>query len=98
MTPQAFGSYNDAIFKALVNQAVKDGELPSTIRTSAASMSRPGSFGIDVWDTATGTGWDLTTARQVAAHEFYLGMTMPDGTVILDVNPLIYFRKPPQGP
>jgi hypothetical protein len=96
MSPQMFGSYNDAIFKAIVNQAVEDGTLPSTIQTSGVSINRPGSFGIDVWDTATGRGWDLTTPRQVAAHERYLGMTMPDATVITDVNPLVYFRVEPE--
>ena len=94
MTPQMFGSYNDAIFKSLARDAVSTGELPSTIRLAPSSLNQPGTFGIDVWDIATGRGWDLTTAGQVARHERYLGMTMPGGTVITDVNPLIYFRFP----
>ena len=93
-TPQKFGSINDAVFKALVNQAISDERLPSTFRTAPASMNNPGTFGIDVWDRAIGQGWDLTTAtsRQVLNHERYVGQSMPDGTVILQVNPLVYSR------
>jgi len=96
LTPQAFGSVNDAVFKANVMRAVEDGILPSTIRTSPASMNVPGSAGIDVWDTATNVGWDLTTAkgREVLAHDLrYLNQLAPDGTQILDVRPLVYSRN-----
>jgi RHS repeat-associated protein len=94
-SPTKFGSVNDAIFKTLVNKAVDDGILPATIRTSPASMNVPGSAGIDVWDLATGRGWDLTTARsaQVLGHDLrYLGQAAPDGTIITDVTPLVYTR------
>ena len=58
-------------------------------------MNRPGSAGIDAWDTATGAGWDLTTARveQVVGHDLrYLNRSTPDGTMITDVRPLVYSR------
>jgi RHS repeat-associated protein len=89
--PSRFGTVNDRVFKSLVKDAIDKGYLPSTLRVTPG---RPGVFGIDVWDSATGVGWDLTTAtvRQVAGHERYLGMTMPDGTQILDVRPLVYTR------
>jgi hypothetical protein len=97
--PTKFGSVNDSVFKALVKKAVAEGRLPPTIQTSPSSMNVPGSGGIDVWDTATGRGWDLTTARseQVVGHDLrYLtgisGVTAPDGTVITDVTPLVYSR------
>lgn len=97
---QRFGTVNDQVFKSLVRDAIDKGFLPSTLRVTPG---RPGVFGIDVWDAATGVGWDLTTAtvRQVASHERYLGVmngvrtaakAMPDGTVILDVRPLVYTR------
>ena len=94
--PTKFGSVNDAVFKALVKQAVDDRLLPASIRTSLSSMNVPGSRGIDVWDTATGVGWDLTTARveQVIGHDLrYLGNRTPDGTLITDVRPLVYARQ-----
>jgi hypothetical protein len=93
--PTKFGSVNDAVFKSLVKQAVEDGRLPATIRTSPSSMNVPGSPGIDVWDTASGRGWDLMTARseQVLGHEArYVGRTAPDGTLINEVIPLVYSR------
>jgi RHS repeat-associated protein len=96
LTPQMFGSVNDAVFKAFVKQAIEDGILPPTIRTAPASMNRPGTAGIDVWDTATGVGWDLMTAknRSVLSHDAkYLNRTAPDGTVIRDVRPLVYSRQ-----
>jgi RHS repeat-associated protein len=94
-SPTKFGSVNDSIFKSLVKQAVQGGRLPATIRTSPSSMNVPGSRGIDVWDTATGRGWDLTTARseQVLGHDLrYLGQAAPDGTIITDVTPMVYSR------
>lgn len=94
-TATKFGSVNDAVFKSLVKQAIEEGRLPPTIRTSPSSMNVPGSGGIDVWDTATGRGWDLTTARseQVLGHDVrYLNRTAPDGTLIIDVTPLVYSR------
>lgn len=94
-TATKFGSVNDAVFKSLVKQAVQDGRLPPTIRTSPSSMNVPGSPGIDVWDTVTGRGWDLMTARseQVLGHEGrYVGRAAPDGTLINEVIPLVYSR------
>ena len=94
-TAQMFGSVNDAVFKALVKQAVTDGQLPSTIRTAPSSLNQPGSSGIDVWDTASQVGWDLMTARgrSVLNHDIsYTGKPAPDGTVIREVRPLVYQR------
>jgi RHS repeat-associated protein len=95
LTPQMFGSVNDAVFKALVKQAVSEGVLPATITTAPSSLNRPGSAGIDVWDTATGVGWDLMTARgrEVLNHDArYVNKSAPDGTVIREVRPLVYSR------
>jgi hypothetical protein len=93
LAPHTFGSVNDAVLKAHVLQAIEEGRLPATIHVSP-TFNQPGRGGIDVWDSATGIGWDLTTAtsRQVAGHERYLGQTMPDGTVIGHVRPLVYSR------
>jgi hypothetical protein len=93
LSPHRFGSINDAIFKAEVLQAVQDGRLPPTIEV-AATFNQPGRGGIDVWDKATGTGWDLTTAtvRQIRSHQRYLNRTMRDGTRINQVRILGYSR------
>ena len=78
----------DDAFKRMVLQVQKEGGLPASLR-----VSPNGVYGIDVWDSATGVGWDLTTAtvRQTAQHDArYLFQVMPDGTTIIDVNPIVY--------
>jgi hypothetical protein len=94
-TPQMFGNYMDAIFKANVLQAQEQGLLSQTLRVTPPSMNQPGIFGIDVWDPAIRKGWDVTTAtvREVAGHDArYIGSTQPDGTVLQEVDPLVYTR------
>jgi hypothetical protein len=94
-SPAKFGSLADAVFKAGVRAAQDTGRLPQSLQLTPASMNQPGTFGIDVWDPLTGRGWDLTTAtvRQIVGHDLrYLGTMMPDGTIIQDVNPLVYTR------
>jgi hypothetical protein len=100
IAPTRFGEIVDAIFKSLVQHARRNGLLPQTIRTAppplAISGSRlPRGGAIDAWDSATGIGWDVTTAtvRSVAGHERYINRAMPDGTRIRDVRPLVYPRS-----
>ena len=99
VTPQRFGEIVDALFKSLVQQSRRDGLLPGTIRTAppplAISGTRlPRGGAIDVWDTATGVGWDVTkaTGRNVLKHERYVGRSMPDGTLVREARPLVYLR------
>ncbi|WP_179959358.1 SpvB/TcaC N-terminal domain-containing protein [Marinobacter changyiensis] len=95
-----FGNAADDHFKGLVDDAIESGQLPNTFRTTPR-----GRYGVDVYDTATGTGFDLTTAtvEQVAGHDLryipqilggagYRGRPLADGTVIQDVIPLVYRR------
>ncbi|MGB8951188.1 MAG: hypothetical protein WCC06_00780 [Candidatus Aminicenantales bacterium] len=112
-SPQEFGNIVDAIFKSLVQQARRDGLVPRTIRTAPPPLSISGTHlprggAVDVWDSATGVGWDVTkaTGRNVAEHDvrYLLGRakrdgtivpprnTMPDGTRLRDVRPLVYPR------
>ena len=98
--PTTFGNLADDQFKLLVTEAVRNGELPATIKPTPRWI-----YGVDVYDSATGTGWDLTTAtvREVAGHDLrylpshvfgakYVGKPMQDGTVLNDVVPLLYHR------
>jgi RHS repeat-associated protein len=90
MRATEFGTHVDAIFKAHVMHAIDEGVLPATFQ-----VTRRGRYGVDVWDQATGLGWDITTAkvREVVGHDVrYIGETMPDGTTIVDVIPLVYTR------
>ena len=96
------GTYADAIFKAHVRQAIADGRLPGTLRVSPTVTINPRDPTVrlpqtDVWDTATGEAWDLTTAsaRGIEAHEtLYIGRRMPDGTVITRIHFLVYHARP----
>ena len=91
------GTYADAFFKAQVRQAISDGQLPSTIRvsptltinTADATTARSQ---VDMWDSATGEAWDVTTVTDASklGHEKYVGMTMPDGTAIRVLHYLVY--------
>lgn len=99
VSPQRFGEIVDAVFKSLVQQARRDGVLPETIRTAPPPLAISGTHlprggAVDVWDSATGIGWDVTkaTVRDVAKHERYINRAMPDGTRIRDVRPLVYPR------
>jgi hypothetical protein len=93
-----FGNLIDAIFKSFVLRAQQDGLLPSGLRVTPR-----GRYGPDVYDPAIGKGWDLTTAtdRQVAGHDIryitggqpFRGRPLPDGTVINEVDPLVYTRN-----
>ncbi|MFN0088302.1 MAG: SpvB/TcaC N-terminal domain-containing protein [Blastocatellia bacterium] len=98
--PTAFGNLADDEFKRLVTEAVGKGELPASITVTPKLT-----YGVDAYDSATGTGWDLTTAtvREVAGHDLrylpssafgagYKGKPMQDGTVLNDVVPLVYHR------
>jgi RHS repeat-associated protein len=95
-----FGTVLDAIGKAHVRQSIADGRLPSTYVTSptvgiSRGFPRAWYRATDVWDTATGRSWDFMTPREAYFYEHegkYLGQTMPDGTVITEVNPLFYTR------
>jgi len=116
--PQRYGEIIDALFKSLVQQAKRDGLVPRTIRTAPPPLAITGTTlprggAVDVWDSATGMGWDVTKAkvRDVAEHDirYLLGRTitrgkrkgtfipprntMPDGTVLRDVKPLVYPRN-----
>jgi RHS repeat-associated protein len=94
VNPRQFGNLADEAFKRQVVQAVRGGHLSKTIRVTAN-----GKFGPDVWDSATGVAWDLTTAtvREVAGHDKrYIGAVMKAGgraVTITDVIPLVYTRK-----
>jgi hypothetical protein len=94
------GTNADAFLKARVKQAVADGTLPSTIRVSPTVTINPGPAArlpqVDIWDSATGEAWDLTTAREaeILKHQRYVGMTMPDGTVITQLHFLVYHAIP----
>jgi hypothetical protein len=112
ISPQRYGEIVDALFKSLVQQARRDGLLPETIRTAPPALAISGRFvpkggAVDVWDAATGIGWDITTARgnSVAQHDirYLLGRltggrfvpprkVMPDGTQLKDLRPLVYSR------
>ncbi|MDP9203745.1 MAG: hypothetical protein M3P26_17715 [Gemmatimonadota bacterium] len=91
----------DAFLKARVRQAVADGTLPSTIRVSPTVTINPNNPTVrlpqvDIWDSATGKAWDLTTAKEaeILKHQHYVGMTMPDGTVITELHFLLYHAIP----
>jgi hypothetical protein len=79
--------------KQLVQADIDSGALPSTFRVTANFQ-----YGPDVFDTATGIGYDLTTATnlQVFKHDDkYIGSTVVfDGIsyVVNDVLPLVYNR------
>jgi RHS repeat-associated protein len=92
MTPARFGNLVDEIFKNKVMDSISAKRLPDTFRVTATS-NKGVAYGIDVYDTATGEGYDVHPAneRQVLKHmDKYEGETMPDGTVINNVNPLVY--------
>ena len=94
-TPALFGSINDAIFKTLVEQAVREGRLPATLRISLPGLTNGANVEIDVWDISTGIGLDLMTAREASVLRHtreYLGQPAPDGTIIIEVRPLVYQR------
>lgn len=102
VSPQRFGEIVDALFKSLVQHAKSNGLVPQTIRTAPPPLAISGTRlplggAIDVWDSATGVGWDVMKAsvRSVAGHERYLNRLMPDGTRIRDVRPLVYPREAP---
>jgi hypothetical protein len=94
------GTAADAFLKARVKQAVADGLLPSTIRVSPTVTINPVPSArlpqVDIWDSATGKAWDLTTASEaeILKHQRYVGMTMPDGTVITELQFLVYHAIP----
>jgi RHS repeat-associated protein len=91
LAPMAFGNLIDDAFKNLVQQDIAAGILPSTLR-----ITPRGTYGVDAYDSTTGIGYDLTTStvRQVAGHDQrYIGKTMPDGTIIKDVIPIVYNRQ-----
>jgi RHS repeat-associated protein len=91
--PTSFGNLADARMKQLVQADIDSGALPSTFRVTANFQ-----YGPDVFDTATGIGYDLTTATnlQVFKHDDkYIGSTVVfDGIsyVVNDVLPLVYNR------
>jgi RHS repeat-associated protein len=99
MTPMKFGNLVDEIFKEKVVESIAQNQLPSTMRVTATS-NKGVAYGIDVYDTATGEGYDVHPAnsRQVLKHmDTYEGKTMPEGTKITNVNPLVYespWKKP----
>jgi hypothetical protein len=98
--PTRYGTVVDAITKTNVRQAVAEGQLPSTFRTSPTvglnrGWERSSYRAPDIWDTATGQSWDVMTpnSNYFYQHESkYLGVTLPDGTLIQEINPLFYFR------
>ena len=86
--PQRYGEIIDAVFKSLVHQAKRDGILPKSIRTAPPPLAISGTKlpkggAVDVWDSATGIGWDVTkaTVRDVADHDvrYLLGRTITRG-------------------
>lgn len=86
--PQRYGEIIDAVFKALVQNAKRTGALPQTIKTAPPPLSITGTRlpiggAVDVWDSATGVGWDVTkaTVRDVAGHDvrYLLGRTISRG-------------------
>lgn len=86
--PQRYGEIIDAVFKALVQNAKRTGALPQTIKTAPPPLSITGTRlpiggAVDVWDSATGVGWDVTkaTVRDVAGHDvrYLLGRTITRG-------------------
>lgn len=91
--PTTFGNLADARFKQLVQADINAGRLPSTFR-----VTPNGVWGPDVFDTATGIAYDLTTATnlQVFKHDSkYIGEYVTfDGVsyLIRDVLPLVYTR------
>jgi RHS repeat-associated protein len=95
LRPMDFGNLMDDEFKLLVQENINTGRLPNTLR-----LTPRGRFGVDVYDTATSIGYDLTTAtvKEVAGHDaryiFTIGQrAMPDGTIITDVRPITYMRN-----
>jgi hypothetical protein len=87
-----FGNLIDEIWKEMVQQAILEGRLPSSFRVTPTSR-RGAAYGVDVYDTATGEGYDLHPAneKQVLKHmNTYEGEPMPEGTVIKQVNPIVY--------
>jgi hypothetical protein len=96
-----YGTIADAVFKANVRQAVTEGRLSSTTVTSPTvglnrGFSRSWYKAVDVWDTATGEGFDLMTAnsKYFYRHEskYLAPRVMPDGTVLHEVHGIFYFR------
>jgi RHS repeat-associated protein len=93
LTETEFGNMADAILKANVKQAIDDGVLPQTIHVTERFK-----FGPDILDTASGTAWDLTTARvrEVFNHDVrYINnvvQTARGPVVVQDVLPLVYTR------
>jgi RHS repeat-associated protein len=91
--PTTFGNLADDRFKVLIQADINSGRLPSTYRVTPRGV-----FGPDVFDTATGIGYDLTTATelQVWKHDVkYIGQIVNfDGIpyLIRDVLPLVYSR------
>jgi RHS repeat-associated protein len=92
MTPARFGNLVDEIFKDGVLDSISANRLPQSMRLTPTS-NKGVAYGIDVWDAATGEGYDLHPGnmRQVLKHmETYEDAVMPDGTQINNVNPLCY--------
>ncbi len=91
--PTTFGNLADTRFKELIQADIEAGRLPSSLRVTANFQ-----FGPDVFDTATGVGYDLTTATdlQVFKHDSkYIGSQVVfDGVsyLVTDVLPLVYRR------
>jgi hypothetical protein len=99
------GTWVDALAKAHVRQAITEGQLSSAIRmtktiviNTVRSVKNPlgapkAMFkGTDIWNAATGVGWDLHPANsdQVIQHMKHLGQAQYEGTVIRQLHPVVY--------
>jgi hypothetical protein len=83
----SFGNLADAHFKDQVQQAINSGQLPNTLRVTERFQ-----FGVDVFDTATGIGYDLTTATvsQVYGHDLrYIGQQIVFNGISYSINDVI---------
>jgi len=77
MAKARFGTWLDAIAKAIVRQGRDEGQLAATIVTSPTVGINSGDYAAaafkapDVWDTATRHAWDFMTAKgyEVIRHE-----------------------------
>jgi RHS repeat-associated protein len=90
LTDRAYGNMLDARFKQIVEELVKRGELPSTIRTTPRFV-----YGADVIDIATRRAWDLTTRRAWIQHELRYGMIAGRKhmqSVYSELTPILYIR------